>query len=78
MYYLNDTLITINNILRFMSVFIKIYIYLCHFAKKMVVNRVHICENRVQINIDVYISILYYGMYYLYDYVNDTPLTINN
>ena len=26
----------------------------------------------------MYISILYYGMYYLYDYVNDTSLTINN
>ena len=47
MYYLNDTSITINNILRFMSVLIKIYIDLCVFVtsrKKMVVNRVRICE----------------------------------
>ena len=40
-----------------MSVFIKIYIDLCVFvtSRKMVVSRVRICENRVQINIDIYI-----------------------
>ena len=61
MYYLNDTSITINNILRFMSVFIKIYIDLCVFVtsrkKWLSIEYVYV-KNRVQINIDVYIHLI--------------------